>query len=126
MQTIPWQQLKQYVRYLKAIAYRLDKLQGNLARDRQSMIEFDSLWQPYQAKLEQPGMANNADLVEFGYLLEEWRVGVFLQTLSTNETGSGKKLQKRLREKNSTKTINQKKGKASGRERKERSGGEVY
>src|SRR5690554_3773785 len=102
MQTIPWQQLKQYARYLKAIAYRLDKVQGNLARDRQSMIEFDSLWQPYQAKLEQPGMANNADLVEFGYLLEEWRVGLFTQPLGTSEPVSLKRLQKRWREISST------------------------
>src|SRR5690554_7696489 len=102
MQTIPWQQLKQYVRYLKAIAYRLDKLQGNLARDRQSMIEFDSLWQPYQAKLEQPGMANNADLVEFGYLLEEWRVGLFVQPLGTIGTVVVKRFLKSWREISST------------------------
>lgn len=98
MQAMPWQQLKQYARYLKAIAYRLDKLQGNLARDRQSMIEFDSLWQPYQAKLEQPGMAINVDLVEFGYLLEEWRVGLFAQPLGTSEPVSLKRLQKRWQE----------------------------
>lgn len=102
MQNTPWQQLKNYTRYLKGIAYRLDKLQGNLARDRQSMIEFDSLWQPYQARLAQVDPLEQPELIEFGYLLEEWRVGLFAQPLGTNEPVSLKRLEKRWRELNAS------------------------
>lgn len=90
----PWAQLQCYSRYLKAIEYRLDKLQGNLPRDRQSMIEFDSLWQPYQdtrKKTTYPGPL----LQEFGWLLEEWRVALFAQPLGTREPVSLKRLEKR-------------------------------
>lgn len=98
MQDTPWSQLKNYTRYFKAIAYRLEKLQGNLARDRQSMIEFDSLWQPYQARLAQVDLLEQPELQSFGFLLEEWRVGLFAQPLGTNEPVSLKRLEKRWRE----------------------------
>ena len=93
----PWAQLQCYSRYLKAIEYRLDKLQGNLARDRQSMIEFDSLWQPYQEALKKSAQPDAA-LQEFGWLLEEWRVALFAQPLGTREPVSLKRLEKRWQE----------------------------
>lgn len=102
MQQMPWQQLKNYTRYLKGIAYRLEKLQGNLARDRQSMIEFDSLWQPYQTRIAQVDALEYPELVNFGYLLEEWRVALFAQPLGTNESVSLKRLEKRWRELSAT------------------------
>ena len=94
----PWERLKHYPRYLKGIAYRLDKLQGNLPRDRQSMIEFDSVWQPYQERLKSLGSNPNESLTAFGWLLEEWRVGLFAQPLGTQEPVSLKRLQKKWSE----------------------------
>lgn len=98
MQNTPWWQLKNTTRYLKGIAYRLEKLQGNLARDRQSMIEFDALWALYQARVAQVDLLEHPELAEFGYLLEEWRVGLFAQPLGTSEPVSKKRLEKRWRE----------------------------
>lgn len=98
MVSAPWSQLKQYARYLKGIEYRLDKLQGNLMRDRQSMIEFDSLWLPYQERLKVLGDEVTPELIEFGWLLEEWRVGLFAQPLGTAEPVSLKRLEKRWQE----------------------------
>lgn len=98
MSAVPWPKLKHYQRYLKAIEYRLDKLQGNLPRDRQSMIEFDSLWQPYQQRLKSLGKQASDELLEFGWLLEEWRVGLFAQPLGTQEQVSLKRLTKRWQE----------------------------
>lgn len=95
MQRTPWGRLQSYGRYLKAMAYRIEKLQGNLARDRQSMIEFDSLYKPYQQALTQPGADQHAELSEFGWLLEEWRVSLFAQPLGTKEPVSLKRLKKR-------------------------------
>ena len=94
----PWAQLQCFSRYLKGIEYRLDKLQGNLPRDRQSMIEFDSLWQPYQDAVKKAGSTSDPLLQEFGWLLEEWRVGLFAQPLGTREPVSLKRLEKRWQE----------------------------
>lgn len=91
----PWTQLQCYTRYLKAMAYRIDKLQGNQARDRQSMIEFESLWEPYQDVLKRVDVDDHPALREFGWLLEEWRVSLFAQPLGTREPVSLKRLNKR-------------------------------
>lgn len=98
MERTPWAQLQCYQRYLKAIAYRLDKLQGNLPRDRQSMIEFDSIWQPYQECLKKLNGPIPPVLQEFGWLLEEWRVALFAQPLGSREPVSLKRLEKRWSE----------------------------
>jgi len=91
----PWQQLQCYSRYLKAMEYRIDKLQGNLPRDRQSITEFESLWGPYTDLLERINIDEHPEIHEFGWLLEEWRVSLFAQPLGTREPVSLKRLNKR-------------------------------
>lgn len=98
MSATPWSWLQCYQRYLKGIAYRIDKLQGNLPRDRQSMIEFDSLWQPYHERVAAIDLDDFPELAEFGWLMEEWRVALFAQPLGTREPVSLKRLQKRWQE----------------------------
>ena len=77
--------------------YQIDKLQGNLARDRQSMIEFESVFGPWKEAVER-GSANPEALGEFRWLLEEWRVSLFAQPLGTQEPVSLKRLNKRWQE----------------------------
>ena len=61
------------------MAYRLDKLQGNLARDRQSMLEFESIWLPYRNKLKIKSFTSRVIGWNWvGY----WRSGVWLFLLS--------------------------------------------
>ena len=98
MHNTAWPRLKHYQRYLKAIVYRLDKLQGSLPRDRQSMLEFESLWVPYQERLKRFGAEVPAELKEFAWLLEEWRVGLFAQPLGTEMPVSLKRLEKKWAE----------------------------
>ena len=98
MQQTPWQRLQSFSRYLKAMDYRLDKLQGNLPRDRQSMIEFESLYKNYTDVLNKVSPRISDELEEFGWLLEEWRVSLFAQPLGTKEPVSLKRLQKRWAE----------------------------
>jgi len=93
-----WSRLKSFSRYLKGIEYRLDKLQGNLPRDRQSMIEFESIYKPWRDLTEKNISQQRAGLIEFGWLLEEWRVSLFAQPLGTQEPVSLKRLQKRWAE----------------------------
>ena len=94
---VPWSRLKCFTRYLRAMEYRIDKLQGNLARDRQSMIEFESVFGPWKEAVER-GSANPEALGEFRWLLEEWRVSLFAQPLGTQEPVSLKRLNKRWQE----------------------------
>ncbi|ASP39707.1 ATP-dependent RNA helicase HrpA [Bacterioplanes sanyensis] len=92
MEQTPWQYLQCFTRYLKAMAYRLDKLQGNLPRDRQAMLEFDTLEQPYLELVAGQDIPPLSELAEFGWLLQEWRVSLFAQPLGTREPVSLKRL----------------------------------
>ena len=98
MVVTPWQYLSCFTRYLRAMEYRIDKLQGNLPRDRQSMIEFESLYKPWHAAMKDATPEQRPDLEEFGWLLEEWRVSLFAQPLGTRVPVSLKRLEKRWSE----------------------------
>ncbi|GGY40760.1 ATP-dependent helicase [Bacterioplanes sanyensis] len=95
MEQTPWQHLQCFTRYLKAMAYRLDKLQGNLARDRQSMLEFESLEKPYLELIAGHDVPPLSEVAEFGWLLQEWRVSLFAQPLGVREPVSLKRLKAR-------------------------------
>ncbi|MGB1092116.1 MAG: DUF3418 domain-containing protein, partial [Oceanobacter sp.] len=94
-----WPHLKCFVRYLKAMDYRIDKLQGNLPRDRLGMTEFASLWEPFQKQTQGMDLTDPENpFTEFRWLLEEWRVSLFAQPLGTKEAVSLKRLEKRWAE----------------------------
>jgi ATP-dependent helicase HrpA len=93
-----WVRLQSFSRYLKAMEYRIEKLQGNGPRDRQSMIEFESLYKPYRQLVDKTQVRFGSELDEFGWLLEEWRVSLFAQPLGTREPVSLKRLTKRWSE----------------------------
>lgn len=95
---VPWARQKSFTRYLRAMEYRIEKLQGNLPRDRQAMAEFESLYQPWQDAVARNEPEKKQVLDEFGWLLEEWRVSLFAQPLGTSEPVSLKRLNKRWQE----------------------------
>ncbi len=82
--------LSQYPRFMRAITYRLDKLQGNLARDRQATEEIarltDRLLQVKQDRAE--------DVQHYRWMLEEYRVSLFAQSIGTSMPISAKRLDK--------------------------------
>lgn len=98
MKSAPWPQLLHISRYLKAMLYRIDKLQGNLPRDRQSMLEFASVYDDFKALIGDQDVTEPSDYHAFYWLLQEWRVSLFAQPLGTQEPVSLKRLQKRLSE----------------------------
>jgi ATP-dependent helicase HrpA len=79
----PWQRLQHVPRYLKAIAARIDKLR-----------ELRPLEQRWLKKLAERRGARDARLDEFGWWLEELRVGLFAQELKTPQPVSAKRLDK--------------------------------
>jgi ATP-dependent helicase HrpA len=86
----PWARLQHYPRYLKAAALRLEKLRADPARDARLMGELQPL---LSAWLRAPRPLN-AELEQFGWLLEELRVSLYVQELKTPVPVSAKRLAK--------------------------------
>ncbi len=90
----PWAQLAHLPRYLKAITMRLDKLRSDPARDLQRLAELRPLEQRWLRLLADRKGAIDPRLVEYRWLLEELRVGLFAQELRTPQPVSVKRLDK--------------------------------
>ncbi len=89
---VPQESLKHYPRYVKAIGARLDKLKSDPARDAGHMAEIQKLTALWRRELA--GRRGNVDarLIDFGWLLQELRVGLFAQELRTPMPVSVKRL----------------------------------
>jgi ATP-dependent helicase HrpA len=86
--------LQQYPRYLQAITRRLEKLRGHFQRDKQLMIGLDELTEPLLMLWENNHHARSKseDLLQYRWLLEEYRVSLFAQQLGTVQPVSEKRL----------------------------------
>ncbi|HDZ57114.1 MAG TPA: ATP-dependent RNA helicase HrpA [Pseudomonas xinjiangensis] len=93
---VPAQWLGQYPRYLAALDQRLDKLSGQVQRDRVWTDEIQRFWQQYQARAEKYRQEGRWDerLVDWRWMLEEYRVSLFAQQLGTKMPVSAKRLNK--------------------------------
>ncbi|GGI96075.1 ATP-dependent RNA helicase HrpA [Halopseudomonas pertucinogena] len=93
---VPPQWLSQYPRYLAAVGQRLDKLPGQIQRDRVWTEELQAFWQQYHA-LEQRYLVEGRQderLTHWRWMLEEYRVSLFAQQLGTRMPVSDKRLRK--------------------------------
>jgi len=90
----PYERLQHLPRYLKAINIRLDKLRENPSRDAQQLAQLLPLQQQWQRKLSAQQGEYDAQLEDFGWLLQELRVSLFAQELKTPVIVSVKRLQK--------------------------------
>ena len=88
--------LNNFTRYLKAIDKRLDKIQSNPERDRKSRIEIAALWDEYTKRADALSKNNqhSAQLEEYRWLLEEYRISLFAQEIKTLAPISAKRLKK--------------------------------
>ncbi len=87
---VPMDSLRQYHRYLKGIEYRLDKLQGNLEKDRAAVASL----QPHLQRLSDSGEAREPGMLRYRWMLEEYRISLFAQAIGTRHPVSGKRLEK--------------------------------
>jgi ATP-dependent helicase HrpA len=94
LRSTPYENLKHYPRYLKAIQLRMDKLNDNLARDARLMNELNVFWRPFQEYIKSNAMYDmqNQELQKFRWMLEEYRVSLFAQELKTMIPVSAKRL----------------------------------
>jgi len=90
LQGLPSHALKEFPRYLRAIEYRIEKLQGNLDRDRRARDELDVLESRYWS-LDDGG---RRALDRYRWMLEEYRVSLFAQPVGTSVPVSAKRLAK--------------------------------
>ena len=93
--TTPWNWLRHCPRYFRAIRFRLESLVGGAAaRDRQGFDDFRPRWEAYLARAEQHAAQGVVDpeLIQYRWMLEEYRVSLFAQKLGTSMPVSGKRL----------------------------------
>ncbi len=90
---IPWQQLKEMPRYLKALQYRLDKAEYELARDEERVQRLRPFWDAYWHRVKEGDIAV-PDHDGFRWSLEEFRVSLFAQQIKTAYPISEKRLAK--------------------------------
>lgn len=96
----PWPYLKNYPRYLEGVLYRLDKLQGQLQRDRLRIAEVNEIQELYQTGVKQVSVPYyaNKELLHFYWLIQELRMSLFAQPLGTSEPVSTKRLRQKWNE----------------------------
>ena len=83
-------QLKHYPRYLKAILYRLDRLEKDEAKLREIQVLEQRLLAQVNDDLSQ--IHEYPQFIRYRWLLEEYRVSLFAQPLKTAEPVSAKRL----------------------------------
>lgn len=96
VRAVPAEWLTQYPRYFAAIEQRLDKLPGQVQRDRVWTDEIQRYQQQYEALAERYRLEGRFDerLELWRWMLEEYRVSLFAQQLGTKMPVSDKRLKK--------------------------------
>ena len=91
----PWDWLRQYPRYFRAILRPPGEPAGRRARDWEKFQEFQPRWQLYleQARHHQSQGIFDPELLHLRWMLEEYRVSLFAQKLGTAIPVSPKRLE---------------------------------
>ena len=95
---VPFYWLREYPRYLQAIAYRLERARGQLERDNQLSAEIQNHWQKLLGLVQKDSGSLNAfvedrdTLSQIRWMIEEFRVSLFAQQLRTRIPASAKRL----------------------------------
>jgi ATP-dependent helicase HrpA len=93
---VPFERLKHYPRYIRAIAMRLDKIASNPERDANWQQQLARYWQTYQTRLvaDRARGVRSPKLEEIRWMLEELRVSLWAQQLKTPYPVSFKRVEK--------------------------------
>lgn len=87
---MPLRWLRHLPRYLDGILYRLDKMRGNLSRDKENTALVRRLTDRYEALSPEA----RSSLEQYRWMLQEFRVSLFAQPLGTSIPVSAKRLEK--------------------------------
>lgn len=95
-----WDWLMEYPRFFQAIGYRIERLSSTpVDKDRMQTAEIEHYLQQYtkiKARHEAQSLVD-PELDHFRWMIEEYRVSLFAQTLGTSITVSSKRLEKQLK-----------------------------
>jgi ATP-dependent helicase HrpA len=91
----PWKWLQHYPRFLQAIIMRFDKLRtGGPVKDKALMLQVHAHWKECKAKWESvDSVLEDSALETYRWMIEEYRVSLFAQSLGTSSPISEKRLQ---------------------------------
>jgi ATP-dependent helicase HrpA len=92
LNSLPFAWLRHVPRYIKAAANRVQKLDENPARDVAQMREVQEAQERIDGMTDQ--IDASAELLQYRWMLEEFRVSLFAQNLGTSLPVSGKRLRK--------------------------------
>ncbi|WP_462322477.1 ATP-dependent RNA helicase HrpA [Halochromatium sp.] len=97
---VPFEHLRDYPRYLRALEQRAEKLPQAATRDRERMQELAPLQERWRERVVAAANAERQDerLEEIRWMLEELRVSLFAQQLGTAYPISVKRIERRWRE----------------------------
>lgn len=87
-ESVPFEWLRQYPRYIKAVGYRLERL--NPEKDQQAMAAI----QPWLTRFDAANTEDREKLSQFRWMLEEYRISLFAQAIGTTMRVSDKRLAK--------------------------------
>ncbi|BDY05628.1 ATP-dependent RNA helicase HrpA [Ferrimonas sp. YFM] len=95
-----WQRLDDLARYLQGIERRLEKLPVDPNRDRLHLLKIQKVQEAYQGALNKlpKGVAPSAELAEVRWMIEEYRISSFAQTLGTKYPISDKRIMMAIQE----------------------------
>ena len=88
----PYSQLQSFERYLKAVLYRLEKMQDDPLKTQQVQKYWIRYWKQVSQKTKQAPM--NPEQDAFRWMLEEFRVSLYAQQLKTPYPVSAQRLDK--------------------------------
>ncbi len=93
---IDYQSLEAYPRFLKAILLRIERLQGNVSRDKNQADQLKIYWTQYEERYQrrEGDGVFDAALESYRWMLEEYRVSLFAQGMKTAYPVSEKRLSK--------------------------------
>ncbi len=106
MMHVPWDWLKEYPRYLQAMTARLERLKTiGATQDAKLQSQAQVYWDDYQTKVKtssqtvwtsKPTLLSwpTGSLLQYRWMIEEYRVSLFAQNLGTRVSVSPKRLDK--------------------------------
>ncbi|REG85861.1 ATP-dependent RNA helicase HrpA [Marinomonas pollencensis] len=88
--------LGQLPRYFKGIEVRLERFQNHLNKENSYVTQLEGLWQSYlkQKKAHDEKSLYDPELIKYRWMLEEYRISLFAQSVGTLEPISDKRLGK--------------------------------
>lgn len=98
--TIPLERLSNYPRYLMAMNKRIEKARLYPSQDEKRDEQVQEYWQRYRTIIQAKELrhCNRSALVEYRWMVEEYRISLFAQEMKTPYPISPKRLEEKWRE----------------------------